>query len=169
MAAELFKLHTADDIVEACGRDARPLSKYLRGKLSQVRGDVLFMLNALQKLIDCEICAEVVFIDDDGRELYCENKALADAYLQIAANGQGDAWLLGLKDGLVVFFDHDTGTITSLYLDFCRFLQLADLLAQWEAYSAEHDSPPAEALEQMRGLMTALHSQLPDNYPFELT
>ena len=78
--------------------------------------------------------------------------------------------MLRLADGMIVFFDHEKmeDTITPLSIDFHQFLQLADLIAQWEQFL---NLNPEDATIQEAALMTEMKKiepKLSENYPFRL-
>ena len=99
-----------------------------------------------------------------------EFPALAEEYLAIADDGQGDLWLMHLRRGAMYFFDHGAWEtpLTELAIDFWGFLQLADLMAQWEAFLDEEPSDTSQAEEHLRNAMRELAPGLPETYPFAL-
>ena len=100
-----------------------------------------------------------------------EFPALAEEYLAIADDGQGDLWLMHLRRGAMYFFDHGAWEtpLTELAIDFWGFLQLADLMAQWEDFLDGEPSDTSQAEEHLRGAMRELAPGLPETYPFALT
>ena len=69
------------------------------------------------------------------------------------------------------FFDHGAWEtpLTELAIDFLGFLQLADLMAQWEDFLDEEPSDTSQAEEHLRNAMRELAPGLPETYPFALT
>ena len=100
-----------------------------------------------------------------------EFPALAEEYLAIADDGQGDLWLMHLRRGTMYFFDHGAWEmpLTELAIDFLGFLQLADLMAQWEDFLDGEPSDTSQAEEHLRNAMRELAPGLPETYPFALT
>ena len=72
--------------------------------------------------------------------------------------------------GAMYFFDHGAWEtpLTELAIDFLGFLQLADLMAQWEAFLDEEPSDTSQAEEHLRNAMRELAPGLPETYPFAL-
>ena len=127
--------------------------------------------DVLSRLLGVSISAEVSFFADAGQELYMEFPALAEEYLAIADDGQGDLWLMHLRRGAMYFFDHGAWEtpLTELAIDFWGFLQLADLMAQWEDFLDREPSDTSQAEEHLWGAMRELAPGLPETYPFALT
>ena len=84
-----------------------------------------------------------------------------------AASGTGDAWLMSL-DGQqrIGFLDHDQGAeavAQPMALNFGQWLQLADLMGQWEAMDDDLDD---EAVAQLSRLMEQISHGLSRRYPY---
>ncbi|WP_152982566.1 hypothetical protein [Stenotrophomonas humi] len=83
-----------------------------------------------------------------------------------ATSGTGDAWLMSLVDGSsIAFLDHDAGPDAvpqPMQLDFAQWLQLADLLDQWE----QCEPPPAPA--HIQALLETISAGLAARYPYAL-
>ncbi|WP_391573597.1 hypothetical protein [Cohnella sp.] len=164
-----FRIRDVQEILSPFANVQMPLSRYMRNKLSTVPLDMIRLVEVLQMLAGQEIAAEMVFEDDKGDNLYGEDELLRNNYVQIAANGQGDAWLMNRMDGKLSFFDHSLTEpkATPLFIDFWQFLQLADLIHQYEEWAdrlenfAESDLPG-----QLEDCLRMLHPDLPENYPF---
>ncbi|RAV14875.1 hypothetical protein [Paenibacillus contaminans] len=165
-----FKVRTVAEITEPFTSKSREISGYMRSKLCALPLDVVQVINIMQHLTGKEIAAEMVFCDDRGDNQYSEYESLEKRYVQIARNGQGDAWLMNLADGLISFFDHDRidPVVSPLFIDFWRFLQLADLIRQYEqiADGVDHFEESAEYMELIEQL-SMIHPNLPENYPFD--
>ena len=166
-----IKIHTIEEITAPFDSSSKGLSQYMRGRLTSARistMDVMHIVLVLQKLMDTEFSPEVTFCDDK----YCESEDLKKRYVQIAQNGQGDSWLLELENGLISFFDHNNSAVVPIFIDFWQFVQLADLLSQYEVMIDEADDNEVDDKEpiykQMEMLMRAIHKDLPENYPFYL-
>lgn len=166
-----FFIREPDKIVDLWGHKPVALSSYVRKKLSLYKkNDILYILDMLQCLVQYKISAEVVFFNDNGKELYMEFPELADNYIAIADDGQGDSWLMNLENGKIFFFDHGKleNPLTPLNIEFNSFLQLADLIAQWEFFL---DTAPRDTSKQEIMLwseMRKLDEKLPEMYPFRL-
>lgn len=156
MTSPLFVLRKPDEIVRLYGQKPKPLSRYACEKLSRCdKAKSYDLLGMMQRLIGCSISAEVVFFNDDGMELYTEFSELNDSYLALADDGQGDLWMIRLTDCMVVFFDHGKEVEPSipLNIDFYQFLQLSDLIAQWEQFL---DTNPENTTEQEAALWSEI-------------
>ncbi|WP_394266189.1 hypothetical protein [Anaerotignum sp.] len=172
MSNKIIALRQPDVILKLYGQNPKPLSAYAKGKLNRCKTqNGIVLSDIMQKLIGSSISAEVTFFNDDGEELYMEFPELAESYLALADDGQGDLWLLRLTDGSIVFFDHEKteDTITSLCIDFLQFLQLADLIAQWE--QLQNINPEAAAAQEaaLWTEMKKIEPKLPESYPFRLS
>jgi len=73
--------------------------------------------------------------------------------------------------GRCISFDHGAWEtpLTELAIDFWGFLQLADLMAQWEDFLDEEPSDTSQAAEHLWNAMRELAPGLPETYPFALT
>ncbi len=92
--------------------------------------------------------------------------ALGTHWWVFACAGTGDAWLMSLHDGRsVAFLDHDAGPDASpqpMQLDFAGWLQLADLIDQWE------QGEPAAPAAALAPLLEAISAGLATRYPYAL-
>jgi hypothetical protein len=83
-----------------------------------------------------------------------------------ATSGTGDAWLMSLVDGRsIAFLDHDAGPDAvpqPMQPDFAQWLQLADLLDQWE----QCKPPPAPA--RIQALLETISAGMAARYPYAL-
>ena len=133
---EQFVIRAPQAILTRWGHAPTPLPPMTQEKLSRCGDDAVCVRDVLPRLLGVSISAEVSFFADVGQELYMEFPALAEEYLAIADDGQGDLWLMHLRRGTMYFFDHGAWEmpLTELAIDFWGFLQLADLMAQWEAF-----------------------------------
>ena len=171
MPSPLFILRNPDEILSLYGQEPKALSRYACEKLSRCdRTKIRDLAGMMQRLIGCSISAEVVFFNDNGKELYTEFSELVHSYLALADDGQGDLWLLRLADGMIVFFDHgkEEDPIVLLNINFQQFLQLADLIGQWEQFL---NTNPEHATAQESALwaeMKKIEPKLPETYPFRL-
>ena len=106
-----------------------------------------------------EISGDCVFLD--ARQALSELRGrdaplaqLGQNWWIFAASGTGDAWLMSL-DGLqgIGFLDHAAGpdaVVQPMALDFGQWLQLADLMRQWETLADELDEEaPAAPLNAL--------------------
>ena len=148
-----MKLHTAEEILSPCINRTK-LTQYAENKLKQLPS----IAENMQCLIGEKFSEECIFVNDEGDGLYREYSNLDSLALEVAVNGQGDSWLINTKDAGVHLFDHGTGGIYSLNIDFRQFVQLVDLMKQ-------HEKEPDKALIK---LMKEIDSELPENWPFEL-
>ena len=167
---EQFVIRAPQAILTRWGHAPTPLPPATQEKLSRCGDDAVYVRDVLPRLLGVSISAEVSFFADAGQELYMEFTALAEEYLAIADDGQGDLWLMHLRRGAMYFFDHGAWEtpLTELAIDFWGFLQLADLMAQWEDFLDEEPSDTAQAEEHLRGTMRELAPGLPETYPFAL-
>ena len=166
---QLFEIHSTDKIMAAF-EVAVPLSEYARAKLSVLRADameVIALVDTLQRLVGHELSCEVVFENDRGDDLYTQTEKFEKDFLQIARNGQGDAWLLHLTENTIYFFDHGSESVGNMKIDFWQFLQLADLMAQYED-CLNREEKSKEAADDCIRCMRLLREDLPGNYPFDL-
>ena len=168
---EQFVIRAPQAILTRWGHAPTPLPPATQEKLSRCGDDAVCVRDVLPRLLGVSISAEVSFFADAGQELYMEFPALAEEYLAIADDGQGDLWLMHLRRGTMYFFDHGAWEtpLTELAIDFWGFLQLADLMAQWEAFLDEEPSDTSQAEEHLWGAMRELAPGLPETYPFALT
>lgn len=168
---EQFVIRAPQAILTRWGHAPTPLPPATQEKLSRCGDDAVYVRDVLPRLLGVSISAEVSFFADAGQELYMEFTALAEEYLAIADDGQGDLWLMHLRRGAMYFFDHGAWEtpLTELAIDFWGFLQLADLMAQWEAFLDREPSDTSQAEEHLRGAMRELAPGLPETYPFALT
>ena len=168
---EQFVIRAPQVILTRWGHVPTPLPSATQEKLSRCGDDAVCVRDVLPRLLGVSISAEVSFFADAGQELYMEFPALAEEYLAIADDGQGDLWLMHLRRGAMYFFDHGAWEtpLTELAIDFWGFLQLADLMAQWEDFLDGEPSDTAQAEEHLRGAMRELAPGLPETYPFALT
>lgn len=167
---EQFVIRAPQAILTRWGHVPTPLPSATQEKLSRCGDDAVCVRDVLPRLLGVSISAEVSFFADAGQELYMEFPALAEEYLAIADDGQGDLWLMHLRHGTMYFFDHGAWEtpLTELAIDFLGFLQLADLMAQWEDFLDEEPSDTSQAEEHLRGAMRELAPGLPETYPFAL-
>ena len=167
---EQFVIRAPQAILTRWGHAPTPLPPATQEKLSRCGDDAVYVRDVLPRLLGVSISAEVSFFADAGQELYMEFTALAEEYLAIADDGQGDLWLMHLRRGAMYFFDHGAWEtpLTELAIDFWGFLQLADLMAQWEVFLDEEPSDTSQAEEHLRGAMRELAPGLPETYPFAL-
>lgn len=171
MSNKIIALRQPDAILEIYSQKPKPLSAYAREKLNRCEiQNGIELSNIIQKLIGSSISAEVTFFNDDGQELYTEFPELADSYLALADDGQGDLWLIRLADGIIIFFDHEKmeGTISPLNIDFLQFLQLSDLIAQWEQFLNTNPKDVSKQVPVLMNEMKKIEPCLPENYPFRL-
>lgn len=171
MPNPLFILRKSDEILSLYGQRPKALSHYVREKLAcSDRTKICDLASMMQRLIGCSISAEVVFFNDDGKELYTEFPELVHSYLALADDGQGDLWMLRLADGMMVFFDHGKTEepITPLGINFQQFLQLADLIAQWEQFLNANPDHAAAQEPALWAEMKKIEPKLPKTYPFRL-
>ena len=168
---EQFVIRAPQVILTRWGHAPTPLPPTMQEKLSRCGDDAVCVRDVLPRLLGVSISAEVSFFADAGQELYMEFPALAEEYLAIADDGQGDLWLMHLRRGAMCFFDHGAWEtpLTELAIDFWGFLQLADLMAQWEVFLDGEPSDTSQAEEHLRGAMRELAPGLPETYPFALT
>ena len=168
---EQFVIRAPQAILTRWGHAPTPLPPATQEKLSRCGDDAVYVRDVLPRLLGVSISAEVSFFADAGQELYMEFTALAEEYLAIADDGQGDLWLMHLRRGAMYFFDHGAWEtpLTELAIDFWGFLQLADLMAQWENFLDREPSDTSQAAEHLRNAMRELASGLPETYPFALT
>lgn len=169
---EQFVIRAPQAILTRWGHAPTPLPPTMQEKLSRCGDDAVCVRDVLPRLLGVSISAEVSFFADAGQELYMEFTALAEEYLAIADDGQGDLWLMHLRRGTMYFFDHHgawESPLTELAIDFWGFLQLADLMAQWEDFLDEEPSDTSQAEEHLRNAMRELAPGLPETYPFALT
>ena len=167
---EQFVIRAPQAILTRWGHAPTPLPPATQEKLSRCGDDAVYVRDVLPRLLGVSISAEVSFFADAGQELYMEFTALAEEYLAIADDGQGDLWLMHLRRGAMYFFDHGAWEtpLTELAIDFWGFLQLADLMAQWEDFLDREPSDTSQAEELLRGAMRELAPGLPEAYPFAL-
>ena len=167
---EQFVIRAPQATLTRWGHAPTPLPPTMQEKLSRCGDDAVCVRDVLPRLLGVSISAEVSFFADAGQELYMEFPALAEEYLAIADDGQGDLWLMHLRRGTMYFFDHGAWEmpLTELAIDFWGFLQLADLMAQWEDFLDGEPSDTAQAEEHLRGTMRELAPGLPETYPFAL-
>ena len=167
---EQFVIRAPQVILTRWGHAPTPLPPTMQEKLSRCGADAVCVRDVLPRLLGVSISAEVSFFADAGQELYMEFPALAEEYLAIADDGQGDLWLMHLRRGAMYFFDHGAWEtpLTELAIDFWGFLQLADLMAQWEDFLDEEPSDTSQAEEHLRNAMRELAPGLPETYPFAL-
>ena len=167
---EQFVIRAPQAILTRWGHAPTPLPPTMQEKLSRCGDDAVCVRDVLPRLLGVSISAEVSFFADAGQELYMEFPALAEEYLAIADDGQGDLWLMHLRRGTMCFFDHGAWEtpLTELAIDFWGFLQLADLMAQWEDFLDEEPSDTSQAEEHLRNAMLELAPGLPETYPFAL-
>ena len=167
---EQFVIRAPQAILTRWGHAPTPLPPTMQEKLSRCGDDAVYVRDVLPRLLGVSISAEVSFFADVGQELYMEFPALAEEYLAIADDGQGDLWLMHLRRGTMYFFDHGAWEtpLTELAIDFWGFLQLADLMAQWEDFLDGEPSDTSQAEEHLRGAMRELAPGLPETYPFAL-
>ena len=158
---EQFVIRAPQVILTRWGHAPTPLPPTTQEKLSRCGDDAVCVRDVLPRLLGVSISAE----------LYMEFPALAEEYLAIADDGQGDLWLMHLRRGAMYFFDHGAWEtpLTELAIDFLGFLQLADLMAQWEDFLDEEPSDTSQAEEHLRNAMRELAPGLPETYPFALT
>ena len=168
---EQFVIRAPQAILTRWGHAPTPLPPATQEKPSRCGDDAVYVRDVLPRLLGVSISAEVSFFADAGQELYMEFTALAEEYLAIADDGQGDLWLMHLRRGAMYFFDHGAWEtpLTELAIDFWGFLQLADLMAQWEVFLDGEPSDTSQAEEHLRGAMRELAPGLPETYPFALT
>ena len=168
---EQFVIRAPQAILTRWGHAPTPLPPATQEKLSRCGDDAVYVRDVLPRLLGVSISAEVSFFADAGQELYMEFTALAEEYLAIADDGQGDLWLMHLRRGAMYFFDHGAWEtpLTELAIDFWGFLQLADLMAQWEVFLDGEPSDTSQAEEHLRGAMRELAPGLHETYPFALT
>ena len=167
---EQFVIRAPQAILTRWGHAPTSLPSATQEKLSRCGDDAVCVRDVLPRLLGVSISAEVSFFADAGQELYMEFPALAEEYLAIADDGQGDLWLMHLRRGTMYFFDHGAWEmpLTELAIDFWGFLQLADLMAQWEAFLDREPSDTSQAAEHLRGAMRELAPGLSETYPFAL-
>ena len=168
---EQFVIRAPQAILTRWEHAPTPLPPTMQEKLSRCGDDAVCVRDVLSRLLGVSISAEVSFFADAGQELYMEFPALAEEYLAIADDGQGDLWLMHLRRGTMYFFDHGAWEtpLTELAIDFWGFLQLADLMAQWEDFLDEEPSDTSQAEEHLRNAMRELAPGLHETYPFALT
>jgi hypothetical protein len=165
----VLRIRNVQEILSPFSNVQVPLSRHMRNKLSTVPLDIIRLVDVLQMLAGQELAAEMVFEDDKGDNLYCEDEHLKNNYVQIAANGQGDAWLMNRMDGNLSFFDHSLTQpkVTALLIDFWQFLQLADLIHQYEEWADQvEDFAESDLPGQLESCLRMLHPDLPEHYPF---
>ena len=167
---EQFVIRAPQAILTRWGHARTPLPPTPQEELSRCGDEAVCVRDVLPRLLGVSISAEVSFFADVGQELYMEFPALAEEYLAIADDGQGDLWLMHLRRGTMYFFDHGAWEtpLTELAIDFWGFLQLADLMAQWEDFLDGEPSDTSQAAEHLRGAMRELAPGLPETYPFAL-
>lgn len=119
-----------------------------------------------------EISGDCVFLD--ARQALSELRGrdaplarLGQDWRVFAVSGTGDAWLMSL-DGQqrIGFLDHDQGAeavAQPMTLNFGQWLQLADLMGQWEAMDDDLDD---EAVAQLSRLMEQISHGLSRRYPY---
>ncbi|WP_256757669.1 hypothetical protein [Cohnella sp. WQ 127256] len=165
----VFQIRSVQEILAPFANMQVSLSRHMRNKLSTVPLDIIRLVYVLQMLAGQELAAEMVFEDDKGDNLYSEDEHLKNNYIQIAANGQGDAWLMNRMDGNLSFFDHSLTQpkVTALFIDFWKFLQLADLIHQYEEWADQlEDFAESDLPGQLESCLRMLHPDLPEHYPF---
>ncbi|NEW09863.1 hypothetical protein GK047_28585 [Paenibacillus sp. SYP-B3998] len=72
-------------------------------------------------------------------------------------------------DGNLSFFDHSLTQpkVTALFIDFWQFLQLADLIHQYEEWIDQvKDFEESDLPGQLGSCLRMLHPDLPEHYPF---
>ena len=90
-----------------------------------------------------------------------------------ARSGTGDAWLIAMDDSLnnaqqIAFLDHDLGpdaVAQPMGLSFGQWLQMADLMRQWEACD---DDVQAAQLEEVSSLLDQISQGLSQRFPYEI-
>lgn len=122
-----------------------------------------------------EISGDCVFLD--ARQALSELRGrdaplaqLGQNWWIFAASGTGDAWLMSL-DGLqgIGFLDHAAGpdaVVQPMALDFGQWLQLADLMRQWETLADELDEEALAA--PLNALMEQISPGLSQRYPYAI-
>ena len=146
---EQFVIRAPQAILTRWGHAPTPLPPTTQEKLSRCGDDAVCVRDVLARLLGVSISAEVSFFADAG---------------------QVDLWLMHLRRGTMYFFDHGAWEtpLTELAIDFLGFLQLADLMAQWEDFLDEEPSDTSQAEEHLRNAMRELAPGLPETYPFAL-
>lgn len=122
-----------------------------------------------------EISGDCVFLD--ARQALSELRGrdaplaqLGQNWWIFAASGTGDAWLMSL-DGQqgIGFLDHAAGpdaVVQPMALDFGQWLQLADLMRQWETLADELDEEAPAA--PLNALMEQISPGLSQRYPYAI-
>ena len=122
-----------------------------------------------------EISGDCVFLD--ARQALSELRGrdaplaqLGQNWWIFAASGTGDAWLMSL-DGLqgIGFLDHAAGpdaVVQPMALDFGQWLQLADLMRQWETLADKLDEEALAA--PLNALMEQISPGLSQRYPYAI-
>lgn len=122
-----------------------------------------------------EISGDCVFLD--ARQALSELRGrdaplaqLGQNWWIFAASGTGDAWLMSL-DGLqgIGFLDHAAGpdaVVQPMALDFGQWLQLANLIRQWETLADELDEEALAA--PLNALMEQISPGLSQRYPYAI-
>ncbi|MDR2299276.1 MAG: hypothetical protein LBE30_13170 [Comamonas sp.] len=145
--------HTiAQELFEA--NDIAQLQPGHRWPAREISGDCVF-LDARQALSELQ-----------GRDVPLAQ--LGQSWWVFAASGTGDAWLMSL-DGQqrIGFLDHDDGQdaiVQPMALDFGQWLQLADLMRQWETLADELDEEALAA--PLNALLEQISPGLSQRYPY---
>ncbi|MDN4589703.1 hypothetical protein DBA29_14500 [Xenophilus aerolatus] len=130
-----------------------------------------FRLGRDYSLPSIEIAGDFVLLDARSAKEETEGRdaplaGLAEDWWIFAISGTGDAWLISTDDGQrICFLDHDAGPDAvpqALGIDFGQWLQLADLLRQFE--SADDDRLTAQVAQ----LLDAISAGLSARYPYRL-
>ena len=90
-----------------------------------------------------------------------------------ASSGTGDAWLISMDESLnnaqqIAFLDHDLGADAMaqlMGLSFGQWLQMADLMHQWEACD---DEEQASQLAEVSSLLDQISTGLSQRFPYAL-
>ena len=144
--------------------EKRTLSKYANEKLpAEVK-------SYMQCLVGKKFSLDCIFEDDAGDNFH-HDRDDADKFVLIAADGQGNVWLLGLLDGVVYFLNHDIweepDSLRSMNISFEQFVVMADLLGQFEA---EHPYPYSEkSIEQLKEQLCYIEKSLVEDFPYKLS
>ena len=119
-----------------------------------------------------EIAGDLVFLDSRTAKNETEGRdaplvGLGTAWWVFAVSGTGDAWLISADDNAqrIAFLDHDAGpeaTPQLLGIDFTQWLQLADVVRQFEWADALGLSAQAEQL------LEQISAGLSGRYPYQL-
>jgi len=165
----MIYLNTSDQIIASIGKESSihlGIPKSEIDLIVKLAGEEY--LSLLRVFGGIELSGDFLFLpavklkgENLGRSI--SRISLWEEFLLFACSGNGDAWVI--KNNQVYFLDHDQGDdaeLKDMKLDIFQWLQLADLMNQFESSLSESD------ILKVQKLLLEISPNLDKDYPYAI-